>query len=80
MVDERKVRDLPLNGRNPLALVALTPAVIPQSGSQGCVLRRDMEREQQRRAFGRHEVLQFVSVEGFRFRREVLDFKGRQPS
>src|SRR5205823_1916560 len=29
-----KVRDLPLNGRNPLALVALTPAVIPQSGSQ----------------------------------------------
>ena len=35
VVDERKVRDLPLNGRNPLALVALTPAVIPQSGSQG---------------------------------------------
>ena len=34
VVDERKVRDLPLNGRNPLALVALTPAVIPQSGSQ----------------------------------------------
>ena len=35
VVDGRKVRDLPLNGRNPLALVALVPAVIPQSGSQG---------------------------------------------
>jgi hypothetical protein len=34
VVDERKVRDLPLNGRNPLALVALVPSVIPQSGSQ----------------------------------------------
>lgn len=34
VVDERKVRDLPLNGRNPLALVALVPSVVPQSGSQ----------------------------------------------
>ncbi|MDX1982047.1 MAG: TonB-dependent receptor [Bryobacteraceae bacterium] len=34
VVDGRKVRDLPLNGRNPLALVALSPAVIPQNGSQ----------------------------------------------
>lgn len=34
VVDSRKVRDLPLNGRNPLALVALVPSVVPQSGSQ----------------------------------------------
>ena len=34
IVDSRKVRDLPLNGRNPLALVALVPSVVPQSGSQ----------------------------------------------
>jgi hypothetical protein len=34
VVDGRKMRDLPLNGRNPLALVALVPAVVPQLGSQ----------------------------------------------
>ena len=34
VVDGRKVRDLPLNGRNPLALVALSAGVIPQNGSQ----------------------------------------------
>ena len=30
VVESRKVRDLPLNGRNPLALVALVPTVILQ--------------------------------------------------
>ena len=34
VVEGRKVRDLPLNGRNPLALVALVPGVVPQLGSQ----------------------------------------------
>src|SRR5262249_43560493 len=33
VVDGRKVNDLPLNGRNPLAVVALGPSVIPQLGS-----------------------------------------------
>jgi hypothetical protein len=30
VVDSRKVNELPLNGRNPLALVALVPGVVPQ--------------------------------------------------
>ena len=34
VVESRKVRDLPLNGRNPLALVALVPTVIPQGASE----------------------------------------------
>jgi hypothetical protein len=34
VVEGRQVRDLPLNGRNPLALVALVPGVVPQLGSQ----------------------------------------------
>ena len=34
VVESRKVRDLPLNGRKPLALVALVPTVIPQGASQ----------------------------------------------
>lgn len=34
VVDSRKVLDLPLNGRNPLALVALVPGVVPQGASQ----------------------------------------------
>jgi hypothetical protein len=34
VVERRKVEDLPLNGRNPLALVALTPGVVPQGFSQ----------------------------------------------
>ena len=29
VVEERKIRDLPLNGRNPFALAALTPGVSP---------------------------------------------------
>src|SRR4029453_18979056 len=33
VVDSRKVEELPLNGRNPLALVALVPGVVPQGGS-----------------------------------------------
>ena len=33
VVDERKTTTLPLNGRNPLNLVALVPAVVPQGGS-----------------------------------------------
>src|SRR5438034_582618 len=33
VVERRKVEELPLNGRNPLALVALSPGVIPQGGS-----------------------------------------------
>src|SRR5712692_8439307 len=34
VVESRKVNELPLNGRNPLALVALVPGVVPQ-GSVG---------------------------------------------
>jgi len=33
VVDERKTDTLPLNGRNPLNLVALVPSVVPQGGS-----------------------------------------------
>ena len=33
VVDQRKTNDLPLNGRNPLNLVALVPSVVPQGGS-----------------------------------------------
>ncbi len=33
VVDERKTNELPLNGRNPLNLVALVPSVVPQGGS-----------------------------------------------
>jgi hypothetical protein len=34
VVDQRKTNELPLNGRNPLSLVALVPSVVPQGGSQ----------------------------------------------
>jgi Carboxypeptidase regulatory-like domain len=34
VIQGRKVEDLPLNGRNPLALVALVPGVVPQGLSQ----------------------------------------------
>ncbi|MEX2264281.1 MAG: TonB-dependent receptor [Bryobacteraceae bacterium] len=33
VVERRKIEELPLNGRNPLALVALVPGVVPQGGS-----------------------------------------------
>ena len=33
VVDERKTTELPLNGRNPMNLVALVPSVVPQGGS-----------------------------------------------
>jgi hypothetical protein len=33
VVDQRKTNELPLNGRNPLNLVALVPSVVPQGGS-----------------------------------------------
>ena len=33
VIDQRKTTELPLNGRNPLNLVALSPAVVPQGGS-----------------------------------------------
>lgn len=33
VVDERKTTELPLNGRNPLNLVALAPSEVPQGGS-----------------------------------------------
>ena len=33
VVDERKTTELPLNGRNPLNLVALVPSVVPQGGA-----------------------------------------------
>ena len=32
VVEARKVTEMPLNGRNPLALVALVPGVVPQGG------------------------------------------------
>ena len=32
VVDQRKTTELPLNGRNPLNLVALAPSVVPQGG------------------------------------------------
>ncbi len=35
VIDQRKTNELPLNGRNPLNLVALVPSVVPQGGSQG---------------------------------------------
>ncbi len=34
VINERSVNELPLNGRNPLALVALVPGVVPQGQSQ----------------------------------------------
>lgn len=34
VIDQRSVDELPLNGRNPLALVALVPGVVPQGESQ----------------------------------------------
>lgn len=33
VIDQRKVNQLPLNGRNPLNLAALVPSVVPQGGS-----------------------------------------------
>lgn len=33
VVERRKIEELPLNGRNPLALVALVPGVVPQGGA-----------------------------------------------
>src|SRR6185437_5581311 len=33
VIDQRKTNTLPLNGRNPLNLVALVPSVVPQGGS-----------------------------------------------
>jgi hypothetical protein len=33
VVDQRKTTELPLNGRNPLNLVALVPSVVPQGGA-----------------------------------------------
>ncbi len=33
VIDERKTVEMPLNGRNPLNLVALAPSVVPQGGS-----------------------------------------------
>jgi hypothetical protein len=35
VIDERQATELPLNGRNPMALTALTPSVIPMAGSTG---------------------------------------------
>ena len=32
-VDQRQVNELPLNGRNPMNLVALAPSVVPQGGA-----------------------------------------------
>jgi len=34
VVEARKVNEMPLNGRNPLALVALVPGVVPQGSKQ----------------------------------------------
>jgi Carboxypeptidase regulatory-like domain len=33
VIDQRKTNELPLNGRNPMNLVALVPSVVPQGGS-----------------------------------------------
>lgn len=33
VVDQRQVNELPLNGRNPMNLVALSPSVVPQGGA-----------------------------------------------
>jgi Carboxypeptidase regulatory-like domain len=33
VIDQRKTNELPLNGRNPMSLVGLVPAVVPQGGS-----------------------------------------------
>ena len=35
VIEQRSVTDLPLNGRNPLALVALVPGVVPQGQPSG---------------------------------------------
>src|SRR5437016_6785260 len=35
VIAERQVNELPLNGRNPMNLVALAPSVVPQGHSQG---------------------------------------------
>lgn len=34
VVESRKVQEMPLNGRNPLALAALVPGVVPQGGRE----------------------------------------------
>ena len=34
VVDQRETTELPLNGRNPMSLVALAPSVVPQGGAQ----------------------------------------------
>ncbi len=34
VIDQRETNNLPLNGRNPMSLVALVPSVVPQGGSQ----------------------------------------------
>ncbi len=34
VVDERETNEIPLNGRNPMSLVALVPSVVPQGQSQ----------------------------------------------
>jgi len=38
VVEARKVTEMPLNGRNPLALVALVPGVVPQGGKDNSSL------------------------------------------
>jgi hypothetical protein len=35
VVEGQQVQEMPLNGRNPLNLIALTPGVVPQGGSSG---------------------------------------------
>jgi hypothetical protein len=34
VIDQRETNEIPLNGRNPMNLVALAPSVVPQGGSQ----------------------------------------------
>jgi hypothetical protein len=34
VIEARKVTEMPLNGRNPLALIALVPGVVPQGSRQ----------------------------------------------
>jgi hypothetical protein len=34
VIDQKETNNLPLNGRNPMSLVALVPSVVPQGGSQ----------------------------------------------